>query len=133
MSDEIKLTLEPFEDENKHELDSAVQAAVQATEALEQAEAKVEKEVQQAIEALLGKCTVILVAHRLNTLSRVDAISESLKAKSPVHGSSINVFKPEARSHSFRYSAFAGAARSVYRYSEHIAPPDKLFICFCFL
>ena len=48
MADGIKLTLEPFEDENKHELDSAVQAAVQATEALEQAEANVEKEVQQA-------------------------------------------------------------------------------------
>ena len=30
MADDIKLTLEPFEDENKHELDSAVQAAVQA-------------------------------------------------------------------------------------------------------
>ena len=48
MADDIKLTLEPFEDENKHEQDSAVQAAVQATEALEQAEANVEKEVQQA-------------------------------------------------------------------------------------
>ncbi len=48
MSDEIKLTLEPFEDEHKQELDSAVEAAVQATEALEQAEANVQKEVQQA-------------------------------------------------------------------------------------
>ena len=38
MADDIKLTLEPFGDENKQELDSAVQAAVQATEALEQAE-----------------------------------------------------------------------------------------------
>ena len=37
MADEIKLTLEPFEDENKKELDSAVQAAQQATEALEKA------------------------------------------------------------------------------------------------
>ena len=48
MSDGIKLTLEPFEDENKQELDSAVQAAVQATEALEKAEDNVQKEVQQA-------------------------------------------------------------------------------------
>jgi len=48
MSDEIKLTLEPFEDENKKELDSAVQAAVQATEALEKAEVEAKKEVQQA-------------------------------------------------------------------------------------
>ena len=48
MADEIKLTLNPFEDENKQELDSAVQAAVQATEALEKAEDNVQKEVQQA-------------------------------------------------------------------------------------
>ena len=48
MSDGIKLTLEPFEDENKKELDSAVEAASQATAALEQAEASVKKEVQQA-------------------------------------------------------------------------------------
>ena len=48
MSDGIKLTLEPFEDENKKELDSAVEAASQATAALEQAEASVQKEVQQA-------------------------------------------------------------------------------------
>ncbi len=48
MSDEIKLTLEPFEDEHKQELDTAVAAAVQATEALEKAEANVQKEVQQA-------------------------------------------------------------------------------------
>ena len=48
MADEIKLTLEPFEDENKKELDSAVQAAVQATEALDKAEAEVKQEVQQA-------------------------------------------------------------------------------------
>ena len=48
MSDEIKLTLEPFEDANKQELDSAVQAAVQATEALEKAETEVKQEVQQA-------------------------------------------------------------------------------------
>ena len=48
MTDGIKLTLEPFEDENKQELDSAVQAAVQATEALEKAETEVKAEVQQA-------------------------------------------------------------------------------------
>ena len=48
MADGIKLTLEPFEDENKHELDSAVQAAVQATEALEKAETEAKQEVQQA-------------------------------------------------------------------------------------
>ena len=48
MSDEIKLTLDPMGDENKQELDTAVAAAVQATEALEQAEADVKKEVQQA-------------------------------------------------------------------------------------
>ena len=48
MADEIKLTLEPFEDENRKELDSAVQAAQQATEALEKAEVEVKQEVQQA-------------------------------------------------------------------------------------
>ena len=48
MADEIKLTLEPFEDENKKELDSAVQAAQQATEALEKAEVQAKQEVQQA-------------------------------------------------------------------------------------
>ena len=48
MSDEIKLTLDPMGDENKQELDSAVAAAVQATEALEKAEANVQKEVQKA-------------------------------------------------------------------------------------
>ena len=48
MSDEIKLTLEPFDGENKQELDTAVAAAVQATEALEKAEENVQKEVQQA-------------------------------------------------------------------------------------
>ena len=48
MSDEIKLTLEPFDGENKEELDTAVAAAVQATEALEKAEENVQKEVQQA-------------------------------------------------------------------------------------
>ena len=48
MSDENKLTLEPFDGEDKQELDSAVAAAVQATEALEKAEENVQKEVQQA-------------------------------------------------------------------------------------
>ncbi len=48
MSDEIKLTLDPMGDENKQELDTAVAAAMQATEALEQAEQNVQKEVQQA-------------------------------------------------------------------------------------
>lgn len=48
MADDIKLTLEPFGDENKQELDSAVQAAVQATEALEKAETEAKQEVQQA-------------------------------------------------------------------------------------
>ena len=43
MADEIKLTLNPFEDENKPELDSAVQAAVQATEALAAAEQEAEQ------------------------------------------------------------------------------------------
>ena len=33
-----------------------------------------EKEVQAAIEAAMGSCTELLVAHRLNTLSRVDRI-----------------------------------------------------------
>ena len=47
MADEIKLTLNPFEDENKPELDSAVQAAVQATEALAAAEQEAEQKVQQ--------------------------------------------------------------------------------------
>ena len=48
MSDEIKLTLDPMGDENKQELDSAVAAAVQATEALEKAETEAKQEVQQA-------------------------------------------------------------------------------------
>ncbi len=48
MADDIKLTLEPFGDENKQELDSAVAAAVQATEALEKAETEAKQEVQQA-------------------------------------------------------------------------------------
>ena len=48
MADDIKLTLEPFGDENKQELDGAVAAAVQATEALEKAETEVKQEVQQA-------------------------------------------------------------------------------------
>ena len=48
MADEIKLTLEPFEDENRKELDSAVQAATQATAALEKAEVEAKQEVQQA-------------------------------------------------------------------------------------
>ena len=47
MADEIKLTLNPFDDDNKPELDSAVQAAVQATEALAAAEQEVEQKVQQ--------------------------------------------------------------------------------------
>ena len=47
MADGIKLTLNPFEDENKPELDSAVQAAVQATEALTAAEQQAEEKVQQ--------------------------------------------------------------------------------------
>ena len=48
MSDGIKLTLDPMGDENKQELDTAVAAAVQATEALEQAETEAKQEVQQA-------------------------------------------------------------------------------------
>ncbi len=48
MSDEIKLTLDPMGDVNKQELDSAVAAAVQATEALEKAESEAKQEVQQA-------------------------------------------------------------------------------------
>ncbi len=47
MAEEIKLTLNPFEDENKPELENAVQAAVQATEALAAAEKQVEQKVQQ--------------------------------------------------------------------------------------
>lgn len=33
-----------------------------------------EQEVQRAIEAMMGNCTVVMVAHRLNTLKKVDRI-----------------------------------------------------------
>ncbi len=47
MSDGIKLTLNPFGEEDQ-QMETAVQAAVEATEALEQAQTKVQAEVQQA-------------------------------------------------------------------------------------
>ena len=33
-----------------------------------------EREVQAAIEAIMGKCTIIMVAHRLNTIQNVDVV-----------------------------------------------------------
>ena len=52
MSDGIKLTLEPFEDQNRQALDGAVQAAALATQALDQAETKAVAEVEQAAQDL---------------------------------------------------------------------------------
>ena len=43
----------------------------EATSALD---AESEREVQDAIEAIMGKCTIIMVAHRLNTIRNVDAV-----------------------------------------------------------
>jgi ABC-type bacteriocin/lantibiotic exporter with double-glycine peptidase domain len=43
----------------------------EATSALD---AESEKQVQRAIDAILSKCTVIMVAHRLNTLKKSDFI-----------------------------------------------------------
>ena len=69
MSDEIKLTLEPFDGENKQELDSAVAAAVQATEALEQAEQTAQKEVQQAV--IKEACLEIVYAAAAHAVEQV--------------------------------------------------------------
>ena len=33
-----------------------------------------EREVQAAIESIMGKCTIIMVAHRLNTIRKADVI-----------------------------------------------------------
>ena len=43
----------------------------EATSALDTAS---ERQVQEAIDAMMGSCTVIMVAHRLNTLRRADTI-----------------------------------------------------------
>lgn len=43
----------------------------EATSALDQAS---EKQVQEAIDSMMGHCTVIMVAHRLNTLRHADAV-----------------------------------------------------------
>ncbi|MBO7664224.1 MAG: ABC transporter ATP-binding protein [Clostridia bacterium] len=43
----------------------------EATSALDQAS---EKQVQEAIDSMMGRCTVIMVAHRLNTLRHADAV-----------------------------------------------------------
>lgn len=43
----------------------------EATSALD---AESEREVQAAIEAIMGKCTIIMVAHRLNTIRKADVI-----------------------------------------------------------
>ena len=43
----------------------------EATSALD---AESEREVQAAIEAIMGKCTVIMVAHRLNTIRKADLV-----------------------------------------------------------
>ena len=43
----------------------------EATSALD---SESEQEVQRAIEAMMGSCTVVVVAHRLNTLKKVDRI-----------------------------------------------------------
>ncbi|MBR0227534.1 MAG: ABC transporter ATP-binding protein, partial [Clostridia bacterium] len=33
-----------------------------------------ERQVQEAIDAVMGRCTVVMVAHRLSTLRRADDI-----------------------------------------------------------
>ena len=43
----------------------------EATSALDAAS---EKQVQKAIDAMMSKCTIIMVAHRLNTLKKADYI-----------------------------------------------------------
>ena len=43
----------------------------EATSALDR---ESERQVQEAIDAMMGSCTVIMVAHRLNTLRRADAV-----------------------------------------------------------
>ena len=43
----------------------------EATSALD---AESEKQVQEAIESLMGSCTMLMVAHRLNTLRKADMI-----------------------------------------------------------
>ena len=43
----------------------------EATSALD---AESERQAQEAIDAIMGRCTVVMVAHRLNTLRRADAV-----------------------------------------------------------
>jgi len=50
----------------------------EATSALDAAS---EEQVQEAIEAMMGRCTVIMVAHRLNTLRRADTICRISEGK----------------------------------------------------
>ena len=58
-----------------------------------------EREVQAAIESIMGKCTIIMVAHRLNTIRKADVIyrfedglvtrCDSFGAETPTSDSSV--------------------------------------------
>lgn len=50
----------------------------EATSALDAAS---EEQVQEAIDAMMGRCTVVMVAHRLNTLRRADTICRISQGK----------------------------------------------------
>ena len=50
----------------------------EATSALDPAS---EQEVQAALEAMMGTCTMIMVAHRLNTIRKADLIFELQNGK----------------------------------------------------
>lgn len=68
----------------------------EATSALD---SESEREVQAAIESIMGKCTIIMVAHRLNTIRKADVIyrfedglvtrCDSLNAETPTSDSSV--------------------------------------------
>ena len=68
----------------------------EATSALD---SESEREVQAAIESIMGKCTIIMVAHRLNTIRKADVIyrfedglvtrCDSLDAETPTSDSSV--------------------------------------------
>ena len=68
----------------------------EATSALD---SESEREVQAAIESIMGKCTIIMVAHRLNTIRKADVIyrfedglvtrCDSLDAETPRSDSSV--------------------------------------------
>ena len=68
----------------------------EATSALD---SESEREVQAAIESIMGKCTIIMVAHRLNTIRKADVIyrfedgfvtrCDSFGAETPMSDSSV--------------------------------------------